>query len=99
MKIKGVLFDLDGTLINTTPLILESFRHTFVEFGLPVPSKEALVAGFGLPLRTAVKAYMPESMIEDFVLLTVITTAASTINLFSRLTALTKHWHSLQGAA
>ena len=41
MKIKGVLFDLDGTLINTTPLILESFRHTFVEFGLPVPSKEA----------------------------------------------------------
>lgn len=77
MKIKGVLFDLDGTLINTTPLILESFRHTFVEFGLPVPSKEALVAGFGLPLRTA----------------------ASTINLFSRLTALTKHWHSLQGAA
>ena len=46
MKIKGVLFDLDGTLINTTPLILESFRHTFVEFGLPVPSEEALVAGF-----------------------------------------------------
>ena len=37
VKIKGVLFDLDGTLINTTPLILESFRHTFVEFGLPVP--------------------------------------------------------------
>lgn len=66
MRIKGVLFDLDGTLINTTPLILESFRHTFVEFGLPVPSKEALVAGFGLPLRTAAKAYMPESMIEDF---------------------------------
>ena len=29
MKIKGVLFDLDGTLVNTTPLILESFRHTF----------------------------------------------------------------------
>lgn len=66
MRIKGVLFDLDGTLINTTPLILQSFRHTFVEFGLPVPSKEALVAGFGLPLRTAAKAYMPESMIEDF---------------------------------
>lgn len=96
MKIKGVLFDLDGTLINTTPLILESFRHTFVEFGLPVPSKEALVAGFGLPLRTAAKAYMPESMIEDFC------TAYSDYHrshLFSRLTALTKHWHSLQGAA
>ncbi len=66
MKIKGVLFDLDGTLINTTPLILQSFRHTFVEMGLPVPSDRELVAGFGLPLRTAVKAYMPESMAEQF---------------------------------
>ena len=99
MRIKGVLFDLDGTLINTTPLILESFRHTFVEFGLPVPSKEALVAGFGLPLRTAAKAYMPESMIEDFCTAYSDYHAASTMSLFSRLTALTKRWHSLQGAA
>lgn len=66
MKIKGVLFDLDGTLINTTPLILESFRHTFVEFGLPVPAQQELVAGFGLPLRTAARAYMPEEMVEQF---------------------------------
>ena len=27
--IKAVLFDLDGTLINTNKLILESFKHTF----------------------------------------------------------------------
>lgn len=66
MKIKGVLFDLDGTLINTTPLILESFRHTFVELGLPVPSRQELVAGFGLPLRTAVRAYMPDELVEQF---------------------------------
>ena len=66
MKIKGVLFDLDGTLVNTTPLILESFRHTFREFGLPVPSDSELVAGFGLPMRTAVTAYMPEEMADEF---------------------------------
>lgn len=66
MKIKGILFDLDGTLINTTPLILESFRHTFVELGLPVPSRQELVAGFGLPLRTAVRAYMPDELVEQF---------------------------------
>ncbi len=66
MKIKGVLFDLDGTLINTTPLILQSFRHTFKEFNLPVPTDSELVAGFGLPLRTAAKAYMPDAMIEPF---------------------------------
>lgn len=66
MSIKGVLFDLDGTLINTTPLILESFRHTFAEVGIPVPSDEEIIAGFGLPLRTAAKAYMPDEMIEKF---------------------------------
>lgn len=66
MKIKGVLFDLDGTLINTTPLILQSFRHTFKEFNLPVPADAELVAGFGLPLRTAAKAYMPDEIIEPF---------------------------------
>ena len=66
MKIKGVLFDLDGTLVNTTPLILESFRHTFREFGLPVPADSELVAGFGLPMRTAVTAYMPEEMADEF---------------------------------
>ena len=27
--IKAVLFDLDGTLINTNELIIESFEHTF----------------------------------------------------------------------
>ena len=66
MKIKGVLFDLDGTLVNTTPLILESFRHTFKQFGMAVPSDSELVAGFGLPMRTAVTAYMPEEMADEF---------------------------------
>ena len=66
MKIKGVLFDLDGTLVNTTPLILESFRHTFKQFGMPVPSDGELVAGFGLPMRTAVTAYMPDEMADEF---------------------------------
>ena len=66
MKIKGVLFDLDGTLVNTTPLILESFRHTFKQFGMVVPSDSELVAGFGLPMRTAVTAYMPDEMADEF---------------------------------
>ena len=66
MKIKGVLFDLDGTLVNTTPLILESFRHTFKQFGMEVPSDSELVAGFGLPMRTAVTAYMPDEMADEF---------------------------------
>ena len=29
MNIKGVLFDLDGTLLDTSELIVESFRYKF----------------------------------------------------------------------
>ena len=60
VKIKGVLFDLDGTLINYNASYFGIVPPYFVEFGLPVPSKEALVAGFGLPLRTAAKAICPK---------------------------------------
>jgi pyrophosphatase PpaX len=46
-----VLFDLDGTLIDTTPLIMESFRHTFLyHFDYKI-SDEELLEFLGIPLR------------------------------------------------
>ena len=53
----AVLFDLDGTLIDTTELILASCRHTFdrhLRGGCP--PRDALIATFGRSL--------PESLIE-----------------------------------
>lgn len=46
-----ILFDLDGTLVDTTDLILRSFAYAF-EHHLPgrLPSREALVATFGRSL-------------------------------------------------
>jgi pyrophosphatase PpaX len=46
-----ILFDLDGTLVDTTDLILRSFRHVF-ERHLPgrEPSRDALIATFGTSL-------------------------------------------------
>lgn len=32
MTISGILFDFDGTLANTTPLILHCFHQTFSHF-------------------------------------------------------------------
>lgn len=29
MKIRGILFDLDGTLIDTIDLIIQAFEHSF----------------------------------------------------------------------
>lgn len=53
-----VLFDLDGTLIDTTELILASCRHTFACHvpGLKL-SREALVATFGRSLPAVLREF------------------------------------------
>jgi pyrophosphatase PpaX len=49
--IDAVLFDLDGTLIDSIELILASYRHTMAEHGRgPVPDAEWM-RGVGTPLR------------------------------------------------
>lgn len=46
-----VLFDLDGTLLDSTRLILDSFHHTFAKHGLPAQPDDTFLAGVGTPLR------------------------------------------------
>ena len=41
------LFDLDGTLIDSTALIMSSFRHTMRTHLGSVPSEAVWRAGFG----------------------------------------------------
>lgn len=45
------LFDLDGTLIDSIPLIMASFRHTMRTHLGAVPDDTGWRAGFGTPLR------------------------------------------------
>ena len=47
---KVILFDLDGTLIDSTEAILESFSNSFKYFGLPVPNEEDILIQIGHPL-------------------------------------------------
>ncbi len=56
--LKAILFDLDGTLIDSIPLIRMSFEHTFDCLGLPWGEGEVLNT-IGLPLRDAAKQYAP----------------------------------------
>ena len=52
MSTCGILFDFDGTLANTTPLILATFHKTLGHFA---PGKtftdQDIISTFGLPLR------------------------------------------------
>lgn len=55
--IKAVLFDLDGTLVNTNQLIIESFRYVFKTELNIYPSEEEIVQYFGEPLLQTLARY------------------------------------------
>lgn len=62
LKFDCILFDLDGTLIDTTPLIFESFRHTFDRhFGRTVREEE-LLGYLGIPLKQPFLELYPEQV-------------------------------------
>jgi pyrophosphatase PpaX len=48
--LQTVLFDLDGTLIDSVRLILDSYHHTLAAHGLPPRSDEEWLRGVGTPL-------------------------------------------------
>ncbi len=57
MRFSCVLFDLDGTLIDSTRLILDSYRHTMqVHFGRSFPDAE-WIEGLGTPLRVQFRRF------------------------------------------
>jgi pyrophosphatase PpaX len=61
LPIDAVLFDLDGTLLDSVPLILDSLRHSFAGCGLTVPADAQLLAGVGIPLEPHFARYTEDS--------------------------------------
>jgi pyrophosphatase PpaX len=51
----AILFDLDGTLIDSTDLILQCFQYSWATVCDFNHSREALVQTFGTPLRAAMR--------------------------------------------
>src|SRR6185312_11513740 len=48
--LRTVLFDLDGTLIDSVRLILDSYHHTLAMHGIPPRTDEEWLRGVGTPL-------------------------------------------------
>ncbi|MDR3565851.1 MAG: pyrophosphatase PpaX [Negativicutes bacterium] len=62
MQYKGVLFDLDGTLLDTTDLILKSFQHTIKVHYNREADLDIARAYFGQPLRAALEVMGPDKV-------------------------------------
>ncbi|MCX7726568.1 MAG: HAD-IA family hydrolase [Chitinispirillaceae bacterium] len=60
MKIKEYdcyLFDADGTLFDTTDMIVNCFENTAKSHNLPVPTREMVVKHVGMTLRAQMECY------------------------------------------
>lgn len=49
--LQTVLFDLDGTLIDSIQLIIDSYHHTLAVHGIPARTDQEWLDGIGTPLR------------------------------------------------
>jgi pyrophosphatase PpaX len=56
----AVLFDLDGTLIDSIELILGSMRYAFAKCGRPIPPDTEWLTGVGTPLPSMFRNYVRE---------------------------------------
>ena len=61
IEVSTVLFDIDGTLIDTIPLIMASHRHTFNKVLGWVPGDDEILATIGEPLLTTFRRYGVDS--------------------------------------
>ena len=67
-KTSVILFDLDGTLIDSTEAILMCFDDSFKHFGLPTPPQEQIKALIGHPLDYMyLHLGVPKEQVWDFV--------------------------------
>lgn len=56
---RAIVFDLDGTLVDSLPDIVGSFRDAFDELGLDAPPPAAVRERVGLPLEAMYAAFAP----------------------------------------
>lgn len=54
---RAVLFDLDGTLVDTIDLLLNSVRHAFEGRSGKVPTRDEWIAGIGTPLASQLRPF------------------------------------------
>ena len=64
-KINTILFDFDGTIMNTNHLIIQSWQHVFRNVQGKERPEEEIVRTFGEPLYITMEKLVPEVPVEE----------------------------------
>ena len=64
---QALFFDLDGTLVDSSKGITESFQHTFDTLKVPQPDLETIRSFMGPPLISSFEATLPETLVDQAV--------------------------------
>ncbi len=67
LRPRAIVFDLDGTLVDSLPDIVGSFQDAFTELGLTPPAAEAVRGRVGLPLDAMYADFAPTERIAALV--------------------------------
>ena len=62
---RAIVFDLDGTLVDSLPDIVGAFQDAFTELGLVPPTAEAVRGRVGLPLDTMYADFAPQERVAE----------------------------------
>ncbi len=65
--IDTVLFDFDGTIMDTHQVIFQSWQHIFLQLTGNEGNEEEIVASFGEPLEKTIQRFFPRVPLEEAV--------------------------------
>lgn len=65
MKIDTVIFDFDGTVMDTNNIIIKSWQHTFNTLRGRDADLDVLHSSFGEPLEYTIERFFPELPVEE----------------------------------
>ena len=66
-KITTILFDFDGTLMDTNSLIIKSWQHTFRTLGMEEKPVSEIMKSFGEPLAYTMQKLFPDRDVSEYV--------------------------------
>ncbi len=64
-EFKAVLFDVDGTLLDTSEFIFQAYEHTLNKYSLPLKNRSEIAGLIGKPLEFCYRILAPDADVKE----------------------------------